>query len=151
FARLAGEDPAVRYLIVGDGPERGGLEALSRAFGIANRVTFAGGIAREQLPQWLQAGDAFLFTTTCTEGLPLNALEALAVGLPAVVSDHLHGVIEISPAVQGVNPSDTVVVVEALRRALAMGPQPGGLLPEPYTLDHCTRQYRRVLGAGDHV
>ncbi|MGH9021823.1 MAG: glycosyltransferase family 4 protein, partial [Acidimicrobiia bacterium] len=42
FARLAGEDPAVRYLIVGDGPERGGLEALSRAFGIANRVTFAG-------------------------------------------------------------------------------------------------------------
>lgn len=151
FARLAGEDPAVRYLIVGDGPERGELEALSRALGVMDRVIFAGAIAREQLPEWLQAGDAFLFTTTCTEGLPLNILEALAVGLPAVVSDSLQSVIEISPAVQGVNPSDTVAVAEALRRALAIGPQPGGLLPEPYTLDHCARQYRRVLAAGDHV
>jgi glycosyltransferase involved in cell wall biosynthesis len=152
FARLAGDDPAVRYLIVGDGPERGELEALSRALGVMDRVIFAGAIAREQLPQWLQAGDAFLFTTTRAEvGATLNVLEALAVGLPAVVSDSLHSVIEISPAVQGVNPSDTVAVAEALRRALAIGPQPGRLLPEPYTLDHCARQYRRVLGAGEHV
>ena len=34
--------PDVAYLVIGDGPERSALEALTRELGVAERVEFAG-------------------------------------------------------------------------------------------------------------
>lgn len=75
--------PKVRLLIVGDGEERPGLEALAARLGLENRVRFSGAVP-ESLP-YLQASDLYV-QPSFTEGLPIAVLEAMACGLPAVAS-----------------------------------------------------------------
>ena len=50
--------PGVRYLVVGDGPARAGLERPAAARGIEERVTFAG--ARADVDRMLAAADLFV-------------------------------------------------------------------------------------------
>jgi glycosyltransferase involved in cell wall biosynthesis len=151
FAVLAAEDSDLRYLIVGDGPERAGLQQLAASLGIAEQVHFAGAMDRDRIPEYLQAADAFLFTTLHSEGLPLNVLEALAAGVPCVVSNHLQRVIAISPAIVGADPQDARAVSAALRLALQRGRACESLLPEQYTLGHCARAYCEVFASLAHV
>ena len=68
-------------VIVGDGPERAALEARAAAEGAAIRFV---GACDDVLP-WLQSADAFALTSD-TEGLSNAMLEAMACGLPVVVS-----------------------------------------------------------------
>ncbi|HBR4945075.1 TPA: glycosyltransferase, partial [Klebsiella pneumoniae] len=77
------------YLICGDGPERDNLEKLARDFGIEQNVIFLGALERKELVEVLSCADAFLFLTKRVEGLPLNVLEAMSVGIPAIISKHL--------------------------------------------------------------
>ncbi len=84
FALL--EDPAVRFVVVGDGVYRESLERAARRAGVAERTTFAGELARGSLPDVYRSADAFLFTSTSeTQGLVLA--EALAAGLPLIAVD----------------------------------------------------------------
>jgi len=72
-----------RLLLVGDGPERGGLERLAEELGLSARVHFAG---YQPAPErFLAAMDVFALTSRL-EGLPLALLEAWAAGLPVVSS-----------------------------------------------------------------
>jgi phosphatidylinositol alpha 1,6-mannosyltransferase len=66
--------------LVGDGPMRGELQR-----GLPH-ATFAGHQSGVDLARWYASADAFVFPST-TETLGNVALEALASGLPAVVSD----------------------------------------------------------------
>jgi len=70
-------------LICGDGPERGNLVKLAQKLKIEDRVHFLG--FRTDVADIYGASDAFLFTTT-QEGLPRATMEAMASGLPCVVS-----------------------------------------------------------------
>lgn len=81
---LKGTGREVRALIVGDGPEAIPLKAIAAAFGLDDRVKFLG--RREDLPRLLAAADLYV-SPTRREGLSLAALEAMASGLPLVVSD----------------------------------------------------------------
>lgn len=91
FGQLRRLRPDAILLVAGDGPDRARLEALSHELKQADHVRFLGALGREELAGVYQAGDAFVFLTEHQEvGLPLNGLEALATGLPCVVSNHLH-------------------------------------------------------------
>jgi sugar transferase (PEP-CTERM/EpsH1 system associated) len=82
-ATAAQSVPRLKLRIVGDGPERSRLEALSRELGIGERVEFLG--ERHDVPALLaQAG--FFVTSSLTEGLSLTLLEAMAVGLPVIAT-----------------------------------------------------------------
>jgi glycosyltransferase involved in cell wall biosynthesis len=70
-------------LIVGDGPEREELEARNRAMDLAEDIRFLGN--RRDVPALLSAADLFVLSSLW-EGLPLVLLEAMAAGLPAVVT-----------------------------------------------------------------
>ncbi len=70
-------------VLVGDGPERPALEALARELGIAGAVRFAA--ARSDVPRVLRLFDVFALSSQ-TEGISLALLEAMATGLPAVVT-----------------------------------------------------------------
>src|SRR4029077_17516853 len=84
-ARLvANVDPASLFLIVGDGELRHGLEAMSRASGIADRTRFLGW--RRDLATVYGATDVFLLTSR-NEGTPVALIEALAAGVPGVSTD----------------------------------------------------------------
>lgn len=73
--------PAVSLAIVGDGPYRAHLEALSAAGGHADRVKFLG--HRPDVPEILAASDIFVCPSLC-EGGCAGSLEAMSVGLPVV-------------------------------------------------------------------
>jgi glycosyltransferase involved in cell wall biosynthesis len=79
------ERPEARFLIVGDGPERAGLEALTREVGLGRVLEFAGRVDSSQLPAVYAASDVFAFHTY-HEGLGIVLLEAIASGRPVVTT-----------------------------------------------------------------
>lgn len=76
-------NPNLHYLICGVGPEKDKLEAQAKALGIEKQIHFLG--FRKDVKELLKISDIFLFTSL-QEGLPRSLMEAMAVGLPAVVS-----------------------------------------------------------------
>ncbi len=83
FARVAVERGDADLLLAGDGPLRGRLEALADELGLASRVRFLG--VRDDVPKLLQAADLFCMTSL-SEAASLTVLEAMAAGLPVVVT-----------------------------------------------------------------
>lgn len=82
-ARLPAEPP-VRLVIVGEGPERPGLEALAGDLGIADRTLFTGHV--EDPAGWYRGFDLFALSSD-TEQMPLSVLEAMAAGLAVAATD----------------------------------------------------------------
>ena len=117
FARaLPGVTPGPRPLLalVGDGPQRGALEALARALGLGEHVVFPG--FQEDVVRYLHACDGFVLASRI-EGLPNALLEAMACGCP-VLATRIGGSLEaIASPEQGlIVPVDDV---EALGAGLA--------------------------------
>jgi glycosyltransferase involved in cell wall biosynthesis len=85
YARLVRERAVTEDLvIVGDGANRGELEALAKELGIAARVHFQG---YRNNPHPLIAGAQMHVLSSRYEGLPMVLLEALALGKAVVASD----------------------------------------------------------------
>jgi glycosyltransferase involved in cell wall biosynthesis len=78
------ERPDARFLLVGDGPLRSGLEVLAKALGLDGVTAFAG--ARGDVPGILRSLDVFVLPSV-SEGLPNVVLEAMAAGKPIVAAD----------------------------------------------------------------
>lgn len=81
---VCGSLPAARFLIVGDGPERRGLEALTEQLGLKGRVIFLG--FRDDLPRIYADCDATVLSSD-NEGMPVALIESLAAATPAVATD----------------------------------------------------------------
>ena len=77
--------PEVKLVIVGEGPERAALEALSARTGTADRVQFAGELPHSELPLHYQAADALVLASS-REGCANVLLEAMACGTPVVAT-----------------------------------------------------------------
>ena len=76
--------PFVRFMIVGDGPERGRLEDLLRKHSVDN-VEFCGRLNVDEVHAAYHSSRIFLLTSA-SEGTPTAILEAMACGLPIVTS-----------------------------------------------------------------
>lgn len=77
------EAPTLKLIMVGDGPERAKLEATAARLGLSERVRFLG--ERADVPDWLALGDVFVLPSHY-EGISIALLEAMAAGLPAIVT-----------------------------------------------------------------
>lgn len=62
------------------------LKGIATGLGLEERVRFAGFIADDQLPLFYQAADLFVLPTVALEGFGLPILEAMACGIPALVT-----------------------------------------------------------------
>ena len=83
FAQCLKDYPESYLLMVGDGPERYALEALAESLSISERICFTGFI--NEPAQHLALMDAFLLSSH-TEGTSMTLLEAMSLGVPAVVT-----------------------------------------------------------------
>lgn len=72
-------------VLVGDGPERKKLEREARSRNVSQRVVFAGEI--EDVRSLLATFDIFVLTSVAVETFSNAALEAMAAGIPLVLSD----------------------------------------------------------------
>jgi len=84
IALAAQEVPDLQLWLIGDGAEANALRELARELAITDRVLFAG--ERQDVGDWLACADLFVLSSL-TEGLPVSLIEALAAGLPFVVTN----------------------------------------------------------------
>lgn len=84
FAEVARAEPRARLYLVGDGPERPGLEARVVAAGASGQILFAGWSLDPSV--WYAAADVVALTSD-REGTPLALIEAAAAGRPVVCTD----------------------------------------------------------------
>ncbi len=92
-AALLREHSTIEYMIIGDGPLRAHLEALTRSLGITNAVRFSGWEARPEVVKALSEADILLAPSVTSEsgdeeGTPVVIMEALACGVPVVSTRH---------------------------------------------------------------
>jgi len=131
IARLGPAGPPLE--IVGEGPERPGLEALAQRLGVANRVVFRGKIAADELQASYARAAVCVLPSVLdargdTEGLGVVLLEAMNHGTP-VIASRVGGIPDIvEDGVSGllVPPGDADALAAAIRRvrddpALARG------------------------------
>lgn len=83
--RLADAGVAVTLDLVGTGDARAANEAQARALGIQERVRFAGYVPREEIAARYAAAHVFVLPSY-NEGMSVATLEAMAAGLPVVVT-----------------------------------------------------------------
>jgi len=74
----------LHLLIIGDGPEMGFVESMSRKYGL--NTTVIGWVNRDKVPFYLSAADIFV-NPSLTEGLPLTVMEAMAMQKAVVATD----------------------------------------------------------------
>jgi 1,2-diacylglycerol 3-alpha-glucosyltransferase len=83
MAHVVKRMPNTLLLVIGDGPEREHLEALTAELGIAEQCIFTGFLFGNELIETLGQADVYL-TGSKSENMPLALMEAMAVGLPIV-------------------------------------------------------------------
>ena len=93
--QLAEED--ILFIIVGSGPEEENLKKKlqTTSYKLQGSVRFEGSVPNTNMPPYFAAADVFLMPSE-EEGFPNVLLEAMAAGVPFVVSD-VGGVREIVP------------------------------------------------------
>jgi phosphatidyl-myo-inositol dimannoside synthase len=94
FARLRGEFPAIRLLIVGDGRRRRAYEACCARLGLADVVRFEGRVPHDKIARYYWASDVFALASyesrhagaRDVETMGRVLCEANAAGVPVVAS-----------------------------------------------------------------
>jgi teichuronic acid biosynthesis glycosyltransferase TuaC len=140
LAVLAKRHPTLRYVIVGDGPERVSLEGLAARLGITDRVEFCGQLTPEQAIERVRACTLFAMPST-EEAFGVAYIEAMAGGVPAIGCRGEPGPEEIAAAGDGfvlVPPGD----IERLTQRI------DELLSDPQRLREAGIRARETVTAG---
>ena len=73
-------------VVVGEGPERDRLERLAEEIGVREKVDFKGYVEHSDIADTYASADVFLLPSM-NEGMSNTVLEAMASGLPIIVTD----------------------------------------------------------------
>jgi glycosyltransferase involved in cell wall biosynthesis len=93
--RDAGPEPPPRFFVIGDGELRDELQRLVTDLGLEDVVRLVGPTPPGEVPGWLAASDVFALPSHY-EGMSLAVMEAMASGLPVVVT-RVSGTAELVP------------------------------------------------------
>ncbi len=86
FVKVAQQRENVRLLLLNSGSQATLLRQIFENGGVSERVTFAGQVSQRALPGYYQMADLFI-SPSYVDGSSVSLLEALACGLPCLVSD----------------------------------------------------------------
>ena len=81
------EFPEAKFIIAGKGSQRENLENLTISLGVAKSTKFVGRLSQDELPQYLASSDIYVSTSLSDAGLSASTAEAMACGLPVVITD----------------------------------------------------------------
>jgi glycosyltransferase involved in cell wall biosynthesis len=81
------EIPESQFVIAGKGSEEKRLRELAKSLGVSDNVKFIGFIQSDELPQYLSTVDVYVSTSLSDAGIAASTAEAMACGLPVVVTD----------------------------------------------------------------
>ncbi len=86
FLRAAAKRPNLRLLMPGTGSLAPRLKEIVKKLGLSDRVHFPGPIAQDDLPAYYRVADLYV-SASKSDGSSVSLMEALASGLPALVSN----------------------------------------------------------------
>lgn len=86
FAKIAGDFPEARLMLVGDGILKANLESFARKRGVFEKVIFTGLVSPSKIPGLISAMD-ILAHTSLREGLPKAVAQGFAAGRPVLAFD----------------------------------------------------------------
>ena len=155
LARLRSRGLDLPTAFVGDGPERGRLEAEIAALGLSGRVRLLGW--RDDVDAIMGQADMLALPSLANECLPYVILEAMAHGLP-VVSTDVAGIPEMvrdGDTGRVVAPGDAAALATALAqvasdpvRAREMGERGRARQRQHFSADRMIEQVSALLGIG---
>jgi glycosyltransferase involved in cell wall biosynthesis len=79
--------PAVKVLLVGDGPEMENLKQTACRLGMESAVILPGPVPRDDVPAYIDAMDICVLPDSNAFGSPIALFEFMAMGKPCVVPD----------------------------------------------------------------
>ncbi len=79
--------PKAKFIFVGPGSQEKEFKELSQKFGVEKSILFLGWIPNEKIPTYLKIADVFISTAVSDAGLAASTGEAMAVGLPVIITD----------------------------------------------------------------
>jgi glycosyltransferase involved in cell wall biosynthesis len=139
LAVLGDRYPTLRYVIIGDGPERVALEGLAARLEVSDRVDFLGALDPDTA--LVRARECTLFVMPSTdEAFGVAYIEAMAAGVPAIGCRGEPGLEEIAAAGDGfvlVPPGD----IERLTQRI------DELLSDPHRLREAGQRARQSVAA----
>jgi glycosyltransferase involved in cell wall biosynthesis len=91
---LAPAHPEARWLLVGDGVERPGVEDLLRRHGLQDRFWMAGAVSHRLVPSFIMAMDAAVMPHSNVHGSPMKLFEYMAMG-KAVIAPRVPAIEEV--------------------------------------------------------
>jgi len=112
------EAPAAHLAVVGRDRDEAGMKRLADGLGLQSRVHFAG--AQQDVAAWYGLADAFVLATLY-DPMPNAALEALACGLPVVVTEQCGAAELVKGAAGAVCDAFSWASLAAAMRAVAQG------------------------------
>jgi teichuronic acid biosynthesis glycosyltransferase TuaC len=146
---LRDQHPDVRYVIVGDGPEREPLRALAASLGVEDLVALQGQLAHEDATTAARAASVFVLPSV-DEAFGVAYVEAMAGGVPAIGCRGEDGPEEIAACGGGivlVEPGDVRALagqIDALLRERAtretLGREARATVEREFTWERCGRE-----------
>lgn len=86
FVKVARQRDDVRLLLLGGGSQGAHIRKILQSGGVEEYVTFGGQISQTDLPRWYHMADLYI-SPSHVDGSSVSLMEALACGLPCLVSD----------------------------------------------------------------
>lgn len=86
FVKVAQQNDNVDLILLGGGSQGAKLRQIFQSGGVLDRITFGGQISQTELPHWYHMADLYI-SPSHVDGSSVSLMEALACGLPCLVSD----------------------------------------------------------------
>jgi glycosyltransferase involved in cell wall biosynthesis len=133
-SRLAAKNPCVKFVCVGDGPAayRTELHRRAQRLGLENRLKWAGD--RTDMPAVQNALDLAV-NSSLSEGVSNAISEAMACGVPCVVSDVGDSAWVVASTGRIVPPNDPQALADAMGQMVTV-PEPDRMMIRRRILDH---------------
>ena len=86
FVKVASVNPDVKLILLGGGSQGAKIRQILMNGGVMERVHFGGQVGQRDLPRWYHMADIYI-SPSHVDGSSVSLLEALACGMPCLVSD----------------------------------------------------------------
>ena len=144
-----------QVLIIGDGPERGRLEALAASLDLRDQVLFLGVQLGTRLADLMNDTSAVIMPSICEEAAPFSALEQMMQGR-LMIASRLGGLAEeVDDTGLTFAPGKAAELAEQMQRVIEepeligrLGQQARERVLKGYTLERMILEYRNLLTAG---
>ena len=86
FVKAAQSRPGLSLLLLGNGSQGARIRQILLSGGVLDRVQSPGQVSQSELPRWYHRADVYI-SPSHVDGSSVSLMEALACGLPCLVSD----------------------------------------------------------------